>query len=243
MRILWERMGGDRLKKKYCILIVLCLVIGMEVIWLGKYDKKVYPDIASQLDSVEMNNVDGTYLKFENISIQGKNYTRLICQIKDNKARIISLKTKEDTLVIPNSLGKYPVSVLGGDWTEIPEAVEYARTKQRTPPLGVTAWMEDGKKYEKIVIEEGIHTVYAESFYGIRGGLLELPKSMLLLGALSFAESEVDEVIVKNPDVYTEWGAFLHTKQEKKFHFTKPENRSDSTFSDSEDGRSYKPLV
>ena len=59
MRILWERMGGDRLKKKYCILIVLCLVIGMEVIWLGKYDKKVYPDIASQLDSVEINNVDG----------------------------------------------------------------------------------------------------------------------------------------------------------------------------------------
>ena len=224
------------------ILILLCLFIGAEILWIANDGKEEYPDIVSQLETVEINDSEGTRLRFENIAIQGRNYSQLICQIKNNKARIISLKTKEDTLVIPNSLGKYPVKVIGGDWTEIPEVVEYARTKQMTPPLGVAAWMADGKKYKKIVIEEGICTVYAESFYGIRGDVLEFPQSLLLLGALSFAESEVDEVIVKNQDVYSDWGVFLNTKHQNKFRQTKPENRSDSTFSEPEDGETYKPL-
>lgn len=226
------------------IMISLCLLIGVEIWMVLNNLREKYPDISSQLEELEIDNSKGTRLSFENISIQGRNYSRLLCQIQKDRARIISLKTKEDTLYIPSSLGQYPVKVIGGDWTELPEAVAYAKENQATPPLGVAAWMEEGQaKYKKIVIEEGIHTVYAESFYGIKADALELPESMLLLGALSFAESEIDEVIAKNPDVYSDWGSFLNTKYQKKFRQTKPENRSDSTFSDPEDGETYKKIT
>lgn len=226
------------------IMILLCLFIGVELWMLLNNLGQKYPDISSQLEELEIDNSKGTWLSFENISIQGRNYSQLICQIQKDRARIISLKTKEDVLYIPSSLGQYPVSVIGGDWTELPEAVAYAKENQATPSLGVVSWMEEGqKKYKKIVIEEGIHTVYAESFYGIRADVLELPESMLLLGALSFAESEIDEVIAKNPDVYSDWGSFLNTKYQKRFRQTKPENRSDSTFSEPEDGQTYKSVT
>lgn len=222
------------------IMILLCLLIVVEIWMILNHLREKYPDISSQLEEMEIDNSGGIRLRFENISIKGRNYSQLLCQIQNGRARIISLKTKEDTLYIPGSLGQYPVRVIGGDWTELPEAVAYAKENQGTPDLGVAAWMEEGKeKYKKIVIEEGIRTVYAESFYGIKTDALELPESMLLLGALSFAESEIGEVTVKNPDVYSDWGSFLNTKYQNKFRQTKPENRSDSIFSESEDGETY----
>lgn len=220
--------------------VLLCLLIGAEL-WVFFSDREEsYPDIASQLSDRNMNNSEGKLLNFENISVHGRNYSRLICRIQNGKARIISLKTEEDTLYIPSSLGQYPVKVIGGDWTELPEAVAYAKKNQETPSLGVVSWMNEGqRKYKKILIEEGVLTVYAESFYGVKAAALELPESMLLLGALSFANSEIDEVTAKNPNMYSDWGAFLNTEYQNKFRQTKPENRSDSTFSEPEDGISY----
>lgn len=37
--------------------------------------------------------------------------------------RIISLKTKEDTLVIPSEIGGHAVTCIGGSWAELEEAV------------------------------------------------------------------------------------------------------------------------
>lgn len=228
-------------KISWIIFVFLFLFIGAESWILLDCAKTPYPDIASQLKNVQIDASRGTLLKFCNISIKGRNYSELLCRIKNGKARIISLKPEGDTLWIPNSLGPYPVKVIGGDWTELPEAVEYAKKYQKTPALGVLSWMKkDRKKYKAILMEEGICTVYAESFYGVKTEHLELPKSMLLLGALSFAESDIDEVVTKNHDICSEWGAFLGTKYQNKFHWTSPENRSDSMFADSEDGETYK---
>ncbi len=219
-----------------CLFIIIC--VEAWVLIYGLTPK--YQDIQSKLEEVEINNSQETLLSFENISVHGRDYSKLICSIKNGKARIISLKSNEDTLWIPSSLGRYPVSVIGGDWTELPDAVEYAKKNQKTPKLGVLAWMENEQtKYEKVVIEEGIHTVFAESFYGIKTECLELPKSMLLLGALSFAESDIDKVISRNPDMYSEWGAFLNTEYQNKFPWTSPENLGDSIFADSNDRITY----
>ena len=117
-------------KGKIIILIVLSMILVAEGV-LYFTSSKSYADISEKLKATAVDEENGTLLNCQNISIDGRNYTQLICQIKKGEVRIISLKTKDRELVIPNRIGSYPVKVVGGSWTEIPEARWMAPS---TPP-------------------------------------------------------------------------------------------------------------
>lgn len=204
-------------KRKIIILIVLSMILVAEGV-LYFTSSKSYADISEKLKATVVDEENGTLLNCQNISIDGRNYTQLICQIKKGEVRIISLKTKDRELVIPNRIGSYPVKVVGGSWTEIPEARWMAENQQKTVDLGVASWMEDETvKYKSIKLEEGIQRVEKESFYGVKTEKLELPSTFILAGALSFAQADIGELVCHSKKVYRQWGAFWNTPYVNQF--------------------------
>ena len=204
-------------KGKIIILIVLSMILVAEGV-LYFTSSNSYADISEKLNDISVDEENGTLLNCQNISIDGRNYTQLICQIKKGEAQIISLKTKDQELVIPNRIGSYPVKVVGGSWTEIPEAQRMAEDQQKTVDLGVASWMEDETvKYKSIKLEEGIQRVEKESFYGVKTEKLELPSTFILAGALSFAQADIDDLICHSKKVYRQWGAFWNTSYVNQF--------------------------
>ena len=99
-------------KRKIIILIVLSMILVAEGV-LYFTSSKSYADISEKLKATVVDEENGTLLNCQNISIDGRNYTQLICQIKKGEVRIISLKTKDRELVIANRIGSYPVKVVG----------------------------------------------------------------------------------------------------------------------------------
>ena len=198
--------------KRNVILSLLGIFIIAEVIMLGMVVTKDYENIEDKIKEVTIDQKNGTMLDFRNISVEDRNYTKLVCKIQNEEACIISLKTNDDELVIPRKIGKYSVKSIGGKWYEISEMRGYAQKNQKTKDMGMAAWMEDDKKtYKAIIIEEGIEKINNEAFYGIKTESLELPKSLWLIGATSFANAEIDELVHYNNRTYCLWGAFLNT--------------------------------
>lgn len=213
-------------RKTLIFIIVLGVLLGIEV-WLICFGcREHYPDIADSLEKAEQIGVEGQILHLKNLSINGRNYSEISFTVEQGAARIISLKTEDNVLFIPAKLGKYPVDKIGGQLEEIPEAEKYARINQKTPLLGVYAWMsEEDKGYEEIVIEEGIKSIYTESFYGVKANVVKLPKSLLIIGALAFGEADIQEVRVGNQDICIERDAFEGTNLRKKFPESSLEKR------------------
>lgn len=205
-------------RKPLILIIILGVFLGIEVWVLCLGFAEHYPDIAASIEKLSKTDVEGNILHFENLSIEGKNYTEISFIVKKGTARIISLKTEDDVLYIPAQIGKYPVEKIGGQLEEIPAAEKYARMNQKTPSLGIYAWMrEKDMGYKKIVIEEGIKSIYAESFYGVKADVVKFPESLLIIGALAFGESDIEEVMVGNPDMCIERDAFEGSKLKKQF--------------------------
>lgn len=205
-------------RKTLIFIIVLGVLLGIEV-WLICFGcREHYPDIADSLEKAEQIGVEGQILHLKNLSINGRDYTEISFTVEQGAARIISLKTEDNVLFIPAKLGKYPVDKIGGQLGEIPVAEKYARMNQKTPLLGVYAWMsEKDKGYKEIVIEEGIKSIYAESFYGVKADAVKFPKSLLIIGALAFGEADIQKVTVGNSDICIERDAFEGTKLRKQF--------------------------
>lgn len=181
-------------------------------------EKSDISHIADGILDVRLPAKEGNYYHLTRFSMEGRNYESAVLYLNDNEMRIISLKTKEDTLVIPSEIGGYAVTCIGGSWAELEEAVQAVRTTWETPDLGKIAWMEDpDKPYKRIEIQEGIRMVFHESFYGVKADELIFPASMELLGALSFADSEIESVRWKGKAPVTYWGAFLNTKNNGLF--------------------------
>ena len=90
-------------KREIIILIVLSMILVAEGV-LYFTSSKSYADISEKLKATVVDEENGTLLNCQNISIDGRNYTQLICQIKKGEVRIISLKTKDRELVIPNRI-------------------------------------------------------------------------------------------------------------------------------------------
>lgn len=227
-------------KGKIIILIVLSMILVAEGV-LYFTGSKSYADISEKLKATAVDEENGTLLNCQNISIDGRNYTQLICQIKKGEARIISLKTKDSELVIPNRIGSYPVKVVGGNWTEIPEARWMAENQQKTVDLGVASWMEDETvKYKSIKLEEGIQRVEKESFYGVKTEKLELPSTFILAGALSFAQADIGELVCHSKKVYRQWGAFWNTPYVNQFPEVTEEYIRDRIFGTEESTQAYE---
>lgn len=234
-------------KKNLIIIIILLLIIGAEItatvmirttpypevfgLVADKTDKK--PDTTHKVQAIEEGILneevpikDAGYYHLTKFSVDGRNYESAVVCLEKEEARIISLKTKEDTLVIPSQIGGYPVTCVGGSWAELEEAVQSVRSTLQTPELGKIAWMTDpDKPYKKIEIQEGICAVFHESFYGVKTDELILPASMKLLGALSFANSEIEEIRWKETAPVAYWGAFLNTKNRGVFSLVSGDNR------------------
>lgn len=214
------------MKGKSIIIIALGVLFGIEVWLLGSGFREHYPDIADSLEKIEQTGVEGQILHLKNLSINGRDYTEISFTVEQGAARIISLKTEDNVLYIPAQIGKYMVDKIGGHLEEIPSAEEYARTNQKTPLLGVYAWMSTKDKgYKEIVLEEGIKSIYAESFYGVKADAVKFPKSLLIIGALAFGEADIQEVTVGNPDICIERDAFEGTKLRKQFPESSSEKR------------------
>lgn len=213
-------------RKTLIFIIVLGMLLGIEV-WLIYFGyREHYPDIADSLEKAEQIGLEGQIIHLDNLSINGRNYTEISFSVEQGAARIISLKTEDNILYIPAQLGKYPVDKIGGQLGEIPAAEKYARINQKTPMLGQYAWMSGkDKRYEEIVIEEGIKSIYAESFYGVKADVVKLPKSLLIIGALAFGEADIQEVRVGNPDICIERDAFEGTNLRKQFPESSLEKR------------------
>lgn len=206
------------MKTKSWIILVLGVLLGVEVWFLCLGFRRQYPDIADSLEKLERTETEGQILHFRNLSINGRDYIEISFVIEQGAARIISLKTQDDILHIPAQLGKYPVEKIGGHLEEIPAAEKYAGINKKTPLLGVYAWMgEENKGYEEIVIEEGIKSIYAESFYGVKADAVKFPQSLLIIGALAFGEADIQDVTVGNPDICIERDVFAGTKLQKRF--------------------------
>ena len=208
-------------------LVLLCLA-GVEIALLHNTGEAVLPELSEKMKEVKFDNPSVAH-HYTNISVNGKNYTELSFVIEEGYARIISLKTEDSVLHIPSRIGQYDVLKIGGQYFEIPEAEDYARENKKTPMIGRCAWMgNEAAKYEKIVIEKGIRIIYAESFRGVKADVVEFPESLELIGAMAFAESEISEVIVKNPKMCQEWGVFNGTKHEKEFPESSLKGREES---------------
>ena len=216
------------MKKKACFLLVLLIAAELALsVFMGVHTQPAYADIAEAMKLVP--DQDEVWrektIRLQKFSIDGRNYESAVISLKDSEARILSMKTEEEDLVIPAKIGDYPVREVGCDWSELKEAREYVCENEKTPELGKLAWMMDPEKpYRKIVMEEGIVTVYNESFCGVSADELDLPASIRLLGSISFMDSQIGEIKWAGDPPVTYWGAFLNTEHKGLFKALSPKN-------------------
>lgn len=147
------------------------------------------------------------YVENRNVQIEGRTYSYIKYAVEGNQIRIICLWSEEDELVIPSTVDSKKVYLLGGTTGEIPK--ELRADKFGTSNL---AWLEnEDKRYEKIVIPEGVERIYDMAFQGVKADIVDLPSSMYDTGKRSFISSKINTVIVKNPRMQISEQAFAYS--------------------------------
>lgn len=193
------------MKKRALLTVVIGLIILLAVagIVMAAHDKRLNRNREIS-EILEQNPVKVNWLTtYTNISINNRNYTKISFFLdKEGYVRIAELKTKEDELYIPARLGNYSVLYVGAQHFELPEVVEYIRKNQKSPMLGQFSWMEDvNKKYEKIVVENGIKVLFREAFQGVRTKRLELPESLEAQSSVTYGEAEIGKTVINREDL------------------------------------------
>lgn len=193
------------MKKRALLTVVIGLIILLAVagIVMAAHDKRLNRNREIS-EILEQNPVKVNWLTtYTNISINNRNYTKISFFLdKEGYVRIAELKTKEDELYIPARLGNYSVLYVGAQHFELPEVVKYIRKNQKSPMLGQFSWMEDvNKKYEKIVVENGIKVLFREAFQGVRTKRLELPESLEAQSSVTYDEAEIGKIVINREDL------------------------------------------
>jgi len=125
------------------------------------------------------------YVTEKNIAIDGREYTYIKYCVENNAVRIISLKTKEDVLIIPSSYKDKPVKMVGGEAGE--------------ESAGGDVWQNSIKNgLQKIIVEEGVEEIYEGTFAGIMAEEIVLPESLTSIGDSAFYKSKISKVTIKS---------------------------------------------
>ena len=205
---------------------VVVLILGIVIILEVKfYSQKSYSkDISEVLaeNQVKVNELN----TYENISINNRDYTKVSFFVdEDGYVRIAELKTEESELYIPSKIGDYPVLYIGAQYFELPEVVEYIEENGNTPLLGQHSWMEEkNKKFDKVVIEEGVRSIFKEAFRGIKTKVLELPESIEPQSSTVYDEAEIDEIVRKKGESVNKYNTKEYDNANVKLELNLPLN-------------------
>ena len=167
------------------------------------------------------------YIEKENVVIDGHQYEYIqYCRDKQKKTiRIMSLKTKEDILIIPAKIDGEAVLTVGGTYGEFKLREEYL-VDGRFEVDKVLAWQTSKEQeLKKIVVSEGIEKVVDMGFINTEAECIEFPKSLKLIGDETgdtcFTKSKIKHVILKGKKTIIGGFAFAYSDLKK---ITLPKN-------------------
>jgi len=110
----------------------------------------------------------------ENVDIDGRHYEYIKYYfLKENTVGILALRTKEDTLIIPNEIFGCSVETLGGEFDDATiTSFDYDTF------TGQYAWNNSKKqKLKKIIVKNGVKNIYEHALAGKRARKIVLPQS------------------------------------------------------------------
>lgn len=169
------------------------------------------------LEQGTQNNGIGLITK-ENVNIDGRHYefVQYYRDIAEKKIRLMSLKTKEDILIIPSAIDGEPVEEVGMS------IYEFGDNKEPFLP-----WqLSKQQVLKKIILSEGIKRIVMDAFCETDVDCIELPKSLENIGedsihSLCFCRSRVSHVTVKGKNTNISGYAFMDSELKK---ITLPKN-------------------
>lgn len=145
----------------------------------------------------------GKVIEEENIEIEGRHYEYIMYCPEETGIRIISLKTKDDVLVIPAKLHGYIVSKVGGLEYEKKNNVDYKLKKS------FSTWGIDSSQcLKQIIVSEGVKEIVDEGFSGARAEEIILPKSLISIHSTTFRSSTIGNVFLEGTDTILKAYAF-----------------------------------
>ena len=155
----------------------------------------------------------GNYIERKNTYIEGRHYTFVkYKKYKNGKLRLISLKTNENALIIPQKIDGCLVVHVGADTEEVPGARWYDPDEKH----GRLCWQKNKKqRIKKIVIPEGIKKIWNEAFRGVYAEKIILPKSLTKIDSCAFANTTTKKVVLKSKNAILKRSAFAKSSMEK----------------------------
>lgn len=159
----------------------------------------------------------------ENIDIDGRHYEYIqYCRDRKKKTiRVISLKTKEDTLIIPSQIEGEPVVEIGMGCDDI-----MARQYNTYSALPMLWQIEKEQVLKNIVVPEGIKQIVGYGFMNTSAECIVLPKSLNQIGEdlicdYCFWNSKIEHVSIKGSK--TNIGGYVFASSDLK-KITLPKN-------------------
>ncbi len=131
--------------------------------------------------------------------------------------RILGLRTKDDTLIVPAEFRGYPVCGIGGTGEEMDpkgtyylnseDGITYSDMKKLLP------WnLDSEQRLKKIIVSEGIRKIVGAGFAWVMADQVDLPESLTLIDEFSFTHSRVGKVVLKSKTASLGCGAFWGSK-------------------------------
>ena len=151
----------------------------------------------------------------ENFDIDGHHYEWIRYCKEGVGLRIIGLRTKEDTLVIPSHFLGYAVTKLGGTEKQIDISESYHGNNSnefRGFANKIRMWNIDEKqRLKKIIISEGIEKITDTGFAYAKVDEIILPESLTSIDRFSFHRCFIDKITIKNPELTIGLQAFSYS--------------------------------
>ena len=190
---------------------LLSIILTMAVLIFGGVS-----EMSVVLANVENTNDNGmVIIEKENVDIDNHHY-EYISYYKDRNnqsIRIISLKTKEEELVIPSEIDSWPVVALGGKSGEffIGSSLKYDN---------LFPWqMNENQVLKKIIVPEGVTEIVGIGFMNTKADSIELPKSLKIIGEMigngGFEKSKISHVIIRGKNTNIGMNAFADSLLKK----------------------------
>ena len=176
--------------------------------------------------------IQGKLIEDSNVDINGHHYEWVKYRMANSGVRIIGMRTKEDTLVIPAEMHGFRVSEVGGTKEDIMDANdEYADTKEYTGyedyyqadfMKEFHVWNIDKDQIlKKIILSEGIDRITNAGFIHAQADELILPESLESVNVLSVSNSHIKKTVLKGTETTLNMYAFKNSDL-KEIEF--PEN-------------------
>ncbi len=192
--------------------IIMMLLLAAFIVSREKIDNQVaFVSARTFLEQGTQDNGIGLVTK-ENVDIAGRHYefVQYYRDIEQKKIRLMSLKTKEDTLIIPSAIDGEPVEEVGMS------IYEFGDNKEPFLP-----WQLNKQQVlKKIIISEGIKRIVMDAFCETEADCIELPKSLKNIGedsihSLCFYNSKIRHVIIKGSKTNISGYVFLDSGLKK----------------------------